>query len=111
GWRLVPARKSAADGAFETGAYMTEVRVPKDSKAVGMTLRNFEREIEDSGAQIVGLVRNEVRMNAPHGGRRLGAGDILVLMADVDALADALSGFGIKLEEQASSSDDEEKKE
>jgi di/tricarboxylate transporter len=112
GWRLVPARRSAADGEFETGAYLTEVRVPEDSKAAGLTLRAFEREIEDIGAQIVGLVRNEVRMTAPHGGRRIRADDILVMVADVDALADALSVFGIKLEEeQGSPSEDEEKEE
>ncbi len=99
GWRLVPARKSAAGEGFNTGAYFTEMRVPDDSKAVGLTLRSFEREIEDSEAQIVGLVRNEVRMTAPHGGRRIRADDILVLEADVEALAEALSVFDIELED------------
>ena len=105
GWRLVPARKSAAGADFDTGTYLTEVRVPENSKAVGLTLRGFEAEIEDSGAQIVGLVRNEVRMTAPHGARHINAGDVLVLQADVDALAEALSVFGIKLEAHESSSD------
>jgi len=50
-------------------------------------------------------------MIAPHGGRRIRAGDILVLEADVDALAEALSVFGIKLEEQVSSSEEKDKKE
>jgi di/tricarboxylate transporter len=109
GWRLVPVRKSAAGTGFDTGSYLTEVRVPDNSKAVGLTLRAFEAEIEDSGTQIVGLVRNEVRMTAPSGGRRIRAQDILALQADVDALADALSVFGIKLEEHPSSSKDKEK--
>ncbi len=103
GWRLVPARKSAAADGFDTGAYMTEVRVPEKGKAVGLTLRAFESEIEDSGAQIVGLVRNEVAITAPHGGRRILAGDILVLQAEVGALAEALSVFDIKLEEEKAS--------
>jgi len=107
GWRLVPARKSAAEDSFDTGTYLTEVRVPEKGKAVGLTLRGFEAEIEESGAQIVGLVRNEVRMTAPHGGRRIKAGDVLVLQADVDALAEALSVFDIKLEEEKESSDGE----
>jgi di/tricarboxylate transporter len=110
GWRLVPARKSAAGANFDTGTYLTEVRVPEDGKAVGLTLRGFEAEIEDSGAQIVGLVRNEVRITAPHGGRRIHAGDILALQANVDALAEALSVFGIKLEEEKTSSDGEGEK-
>lgn len=104
GWRLVPARKSIASGEFETGSYLTEVRVPEGSKAVGLTLRAFEREIEDSGAQVVGLVSNDVRITAPRGGRHIRADDILVLEADVESVGKALSVFGIKLEEQGSSS-------
>lgn len=111
GWRLVPARQSAAGESFDTGAYFTELRVPEKSKAVGLTLRAFEREIEDSDAQIVGLVRNEVRITAPHGGRRIRADDILILEADVDTLAEALSVFGIELEEQKASSADKDKAE
>lgn len=105
GWRLVPARKAASNGDFATGAYLTEVRVPADSKAVGLTLRGFEQEIEDSEAQIVGLVRNEVRITAPHGGRQIREGDILVLEANVDTLAKALAVLGIELEGQGSSKD------
>ncbi|KKB82817.1 citrate transporter [Devosia limi DSM 17137] len=109
GWRLVPERKAVDTEGFETGAYMTEVRVPENSKAVGLTLRAFEREIEVSEAQVVGLVRNNVRMTAPHGGRHIRAGDILVIEADVEALAEALSVFGLKLEEQGpSTAEDEE---
>jgi di/tricarboxylate transporter len=39
GWRLVPARKSAAGTGFDTGTYLTEVSVPDGGKAVGLTLR------------------------------------------------------------------------
>lgn len=110
GWRLVPARKSAAGASFDTGTYLTEVRVPVKGKAVGMTMRGFEDEIKDSGAQIVGLVRNEVRITAPHGARQIHAGDVLVLQADVDALAEALSVFGIELEAQKTDSDSKDDK-
>ena len=105
GWRLVPARKASGTEGFETGAYLTEVRVPAKAKAVGMTLRQIETDMSGADAQIVGLIRNEVKMIAPHGGRRLREGDILMLEADVEGLAEALSAFGIKLEEQGSSSD------
>lgn len=109
GWRLVPKRKAVADGDFATGAYMTEVRVPDDSKAVGLTLRAFESQIADSDAQVIGMVRNEVRITAPHGARRIRAGDILVMEADVEAQAETLSVFGITLEEQKSSAPDADK--
>jgi len=105
GWRLVPPKAAGVGHGFETGAYLTEVRVPESGKAVGLSLRDFESALEGGGAQIVGLVRNEVPINAPHGGRLIRAGDILVLEADVEGLAETLSTFGIKLEEQGSSAD------
>jgi di/tricarboxylate transporter len=98
GWRLVPANRRPGSEEFETGAYLTEARVPEKSAAVGMTLRRLESELGDADAQIVGLVRNEVRMIAPHGGRRVAAGDILMLEAEVDALPEVLSSLGLKLE-------------
>ena len=106
GWRLVPAREASTGESFDPGAYLTEVRVPAKSKAIGLTLRGFEAEIEESHAVVVGLLRNDVRMMAPHGGRRIQQDDILVLEADVDALAEALSVFGIKLEEKGSAEED-----
>ncbi|MBN8632173.1 MAG: anion permease [Rhodobacterales bacterium] len=105
GWRLVPARRALSGGEFETGSYLTEIRVPEGSKAVGLTLRAFEREIEDSGAQVIALVSNEVRITAPHGGRQINADDVLVLEADLETVGKALAVFGIKLEEQGSSSE------
>lgn len=99
GWRLVPARKRAGAEGFDTGAYLTEARVPEKSKAVGKHLREIEAELDKSDAQVVGLVRNEVRMMAPSSGRIVRAGDILLIEAGVDSLASALSGLGLELEE------------
>ncbi len=99
GWRLVPARKQPGAGEFETGAYLTEARVPPESKAAGMSLHAIEAELEEADAQVVGLVRHGVRMNAPHAGRKVLADDILVIEAEVDALAGALSALGLQLEE------------
>lgn len=106
GWRLVPRRKAASASEFDAGAYMTEVRVGEKSKAIGLTLRAFEREVESSDAQIVALVRNDVRLVAPHGGRHIRAHDVLVLEADVEALAETLSVFDLTLEEDVKKNDD-----
>lgn len=105
GWRLVPARKATGAEGFDTGTYLTEVRVPKGSKAIGLSLRAFEDEIEDNASQVLGLIRNDVRLVAPHGGRHIRAGDILVLEANVETLAKALTVFGIRLEGQGASSE------
>lgn len=111
GWRLVPARKQRGVSEFETGAYLTEVRVPEDSKAVGLRLREVESILDEANAQIISMVRNDVRINAPGSQRLVKAKDILVIEADVDALAKVLSNLGLKLEESGSSSEeaDEEK--
>ena len=108
GWRLVPAREKASTEGFETGAYVTEVRVLPDSKAAGLLLREIERTLDGADAQVIGLVRNEVRMNTPQSGRRVLAGDILVIEAEVDALPEVLSTLGLKLEEAGSSSAEDE---
>lgn len=101
GWRLVPARARPGAAGFDTGAYLTEARVPEGSKAAGMRLREIELELDAADAQIVGLVRNDVKMNAPSGGRVVRAGDILVIEAEVGALPGVLSALGLELEEAA----------
>lgn len=99
GWRLVPARKQPGTEGFETGAYITEARVIEDSKIAGMHLREVEAELDETGAQIIRLIRNDVRVNAPSPGRRIRADDILVIEADVESMASVLSALGLELEE------------
>jgi len=99
GWRLVPVRRQAGMEGFETGAYLTEVRVPESSKCVGQTLREIEKQLDDAGAQVVGLVRHEMRVNAPSAYRRVLAGDILIVEAEAEALSGLLSRLGLRLEE------------
>lgn len=99
GWRLVPARKQSGLEGFETGVYLTEARVLPDSKSIGKSLRDLEDVLDEAGAQVVGLVRSEIRMTAPSLTRRVYAGDILVIEAEADALSGLLSSLGLKLEE------------
>jgi di/tricarboxylate transporter len=99
GWRLVPARKAGGVEAFATAAYLTELRVPDGGKVEGMTLRQFEAALGGAEAQVLALVRNGVRLTAPHGGRRLKGGDILAIEADVEGLAEPLAKLDLKLEE------------
>jgi len=105
GWRLVPARKPGGGDGFQTAAYVTEVRVGAKSDAIGMTLGAIERALEGADAQIVALVRNEVRLSAPRGNRVVRENDVLVLEADVEGVAEALAKLNLKLEEQGPSED------
>lgn len=99
GQRLVPVRKQAGVEGFESGAYITETRVDENSKAIGMTLHEIEAVLDKNDTQVIGMVRNNVHLMAPDQWRRVLAGDILILETEAEALADALSILGLKLEE------------
>jgi di/tricarboxylate transporter len=99
GGRLIPARKRVGIEGFDTGLYLTEARVPQGAKAVGMTMQEIEAALEEADAQVIGLVRNEVRLTAPLASRVMRAGDILVIEAEAETLASVLSGLGLELEE------------
>ncbi len=62
GWRLVPKRADKASTAemFDTANYLVEMRVGEDSKAVGWTLRELQRELEET-VPVLAVVRGEQR--------------------------------------------------
>lgn len=99
GWRLVPRREQANTESFDTGTYLTEVRVGEKTKVTGKTIGEVEQMLADGDAQVVGFVRNDFRVTAPNSGQRLREGDILVIEAEPESLAAALSGTGLVLEE------------
>jgi di/tricarboxylate transporter len=96
---LIPVRTRSEAEDFDTGHYLTEAHVSPDSKAVGLTIRAAEQAIEESDAQIVALVRGDLRLNAPHGNHKIRAEDILVIEAEPKSLISALSALNIRLEE------------
>jgi di/tricarboxylate transporter len=100
GWRLVPPRRQTDTGSFDTGAYLSEVRILEDSKAVDRPLHEVEQALDDADAQIIGLVRHNLHLSAPNPGRKLRSGDILIIEAEPESLASALSSLGLKLEEE-----------
>lgn len=107
GWRLVPARKQAGVEGFESGAYITEVRVVKGSKAEGQSLRAIEAELKDADAQIIGLVQTRVRLIAANPGRIVHADDVLMIEAEAESLTEVLSTLGLELEGSESTEDED----
>lgn len=99
GWRLVPVRRQADTGGFESGAYLSEVRILEGSKAANKSLIEVEQMLDEADAQIVGMVRGNVRISAPNPRRMLRDGDILVVEVEPGSLATALGSLGLKLEE------------
>ncbi|MGR9087796.1 MAG: SLC13 family permease [Gammaproteobacteria bacterium] len=100
GWRLVPIRNTEAAGGFESGNYLSEVRIVEGSKADNKTLREVERLLEEADAQVVGIIRREVHIIAPNPRRILRDGDILVIEVEPQSLNSVLSSLGLKLEEE-----------
>lgn len=111
GWRIVPARERSGAESFDTGAYLTEARVAANSKAIGMTLHEAETELEGADAQIISLVRNEVRLALPRTASVLREGDLVLIEADPEALASALDSLGLVFGEGKAQDKDEDKDE
>jgi len=111
GWRLVPRREPAGAQGFDAGAYLTEAEVPEDSPAIDMRLFEAEKALDSAGASVIGLVRRDVRLNAPGGGTRLRAGDVLLLEVEPDDLGEALASLSLTLSPAGDPDDIEEAEE
>jgi di/tricarboxylate transporter len=87
GWRLIPHRKGAAsiEAAFKLEGYTTEVSVPEDSPAAGITVKALE-ELGEDEIEVITLLRNRSRRYEPAGNVVIKSGDILILQGEPAAL-------------------------
>jgi di/tricarboxylate transporter len=102
GWRLLPKdRRGAPDGerVFDVSEYVTEVRVPIDSKLIGQRLLDVEGLAEDEEILVLGLVRGESRHLAPRGFEIIRGDDVLVIEARTGAIKALLDASDLRLEE------------
>ena len=98
GWRLLPleGRSTGKKEPFKIEDYVTEARVPEDSKAANSTVYELEQLTQDE-TTIVGIVRDKSRVLAPAGYQRVKAGDILVLRGEAEALKSAVETMGLEV--------------
>lgn len=98
GWRLLPKRFSAKDGAalFDIDDYITEAEVLSDSKVKGKTIGELAKA-SDADVQILGMVRNKVRIHAPNADEVLKTKDILILETEANDLKTFIADTGLKL--------------
>ncbi len=99
GWRLVPVRNQSESGSFDSGTYLSEVRIVEDSKVVNKRLREVEQMLDEVDAQIVSMIRRDVRIPAPNSRRLLKVDDILVIEVEPESISSVLTTLGLKLEE------------
>ncbi len=114
GWHLIPAdrrKQSASQELFQIEDYLTEVRVTADSKAVGKSLSDIERETEDSDALIVGLIRGDQSIRGAVWREGIQEGDILVLEAGPQGIKKFVETLKLELAGTQPKEDHEENQE
>ncbi len=99
GWRLIPQRQGQAsrEDLFHIEDYLTEVRVPEASPAVGKMLRELLQAAK-TDVVVVGFVRAGRRFTAPSGFVTLRGGDVLTLEADPESLKAFIDAYKLELE-------------
>jgi len=98
GWRLIPlARRNRKppEELFDIEDYIAEARVPKDAKAIGMSVADIDR-LASNDADIVGLIRKGDRITLNRR-RKLEEGDILIFESAPDHIAAAAKAAGLEL--------------
>ncbi|MFO7575930.1 MAG: SLC13 family permease [Bacteroidales bacterium] len=98
GWRLLPkraAKKSERD-LFDIDDYITEVTVTGTSDAKGKTLEEFI-SMTNIDMQVLGLVRNNIRIHAPDPHEVLKTKDIIIIETDADELKTLIDDTGVNL--------------
>ncbi len=111
GWRIVPARERAGVDTFNTAAYLTEARIGSDARADGMSLREAQRHLDEIDAQIISMVRNDIRLFTAHPATRLRERDILLIEGDPKTLASAMDSLGLVFSEEEQRPASDSKKE
>ena len=99
GWRLIPTRQApqTLGGSLDIENYMTEVRVPENSRFVGGLLRDIE-EVADEDVAIAGLLHRGVVYGAPSSYQIIDANDILIIEADPEDIRTFVDQTGFELE-------------
>jgi len=88
GWRLLPKDRKGVvsmDAAFNLEGYTTEVTVPKDSPAAGITVKALE-ELGENEIEVITLLRGHDRRYEPAGNVVIKADDDLIIRGSPQAL-------------------------
>ncbi len=90
GWRLIPERadaKGPEGEGFGIEEYLSEVRVPKDSPAVGLSVAQIEEQFLDgTEVLIIGIVRRGKATSAINRRSVIKSSDVLIIEASPEDL-------------------------
>ena len=102
GYRLLPGGRRAAPSmseAIDISDYATEAAIPPGSPGEDMTVAGF-RKLVGTGVEVTGLYRGEKRETVPLPDAVVGAGDIVILKGEPEALERAIAAAGLEREGQ-----------
>lgn len=99
GWRLLPVdrtRKDSSKELFDLADYVAELKVAKDSSAIGRKVRELDEDAEKNDVEIIGLARNGKRMPGLARMIEVKAGDLLVVEASPENIESFLGVMGLE---------------
>jgi len=88
GWRLLPDRipSHRKSRLSHVEDYITEVQVPADSRLIGLSIRQLERDCENE-LSVMAMIRNKSKRSAPSSSEKILEGDTLILEGDPSILS------------------------
>lgn len=97
GWRFLPRREAGTitGELYRMADYMTEVRVPDGSSLVGQTVQALGERVK--GVRVVSVLRGEGEKLFPLPNLHLQAGDVLIIEASADQLAELVQDKALTL--------------
>ncbi|MCZ7602464.1 MAG: SLC13 family permease [Melioribacteraceae bacterium] len=98
GWRLLPkyTAKKSQEESFVIDDYITEVKVGKNSKVIGLNIEELGK-LSKADIQILGLIRNNKRIHAPSNDEVLLGDDVIILESDTEELKVFIDDTELKL--------------
>lgn len=100
GWRFLPKRQSeiTSNNMFEIENYITEVIVSKKSNLIGKSVADIASN-DSTDIELLGIIRNNLRIHAPSGFEEIRENDILILESDTDDLKKFMEAGEVTLAE------------
>ncbi len=98
-WKLTPRRENQSNDQqlFEISAYMTELKLPGESKFAGRTLHELMNASGEDDVMVTALVRDGKHLRLPSMYEVLRPGDILLVEADSDSIKAFLDSTKLEL--------------
>lgn len=99
GWRLIPHDsdgRTTASELFDMENYVTMAKIPEDHELIGKELRELDDLVREQDAVILGISRNDHRIDPAARRRPLRQDDLLLIEAGPDALNACLSVLNLR---------------